>query len=524
MKINNPSHLYAPLYEVLYKHAESRPVGFHVPGHHYGQAIIDILKSTNEGLQHDWAKELSDTFLPIMKLDATELSATDDLHHPEASIREAQDLAAQYFGADESYFLVGGSTSGNIALILAMCAPGDLIIVQRNVHKSIINGLKLAGATAVFLAPQLDEQTGLATLPSLETVEQALHRYPQAKAVFLSTPNYYGIGKPLSKYVDIVHRFNKPLFIDEAHGAHYSLHSDFPQSAVAAGADAVVQSTHKTLFALTMGAMLHTQGQLILRDELREALAMVQSSSPSFPIMASLDISRAMIEYAGPKLFNQALKAAASFRIWIKDNELSIGVIDMKDHASHADNEDRQSDPLRVLLYAKYGQFTGFELQRELEQFGCWVEMSDPVYTVLIFSVGTTCDEMNRLQDALLQIDLKYDVKSSTEQLSNMRKTAEMLRLSITVNNDSEQLNISDPVPFERNRFKGKSKLRMELAQAVGQVSAEMVIPYPPGIPIVYPGEPITQSMIAQIQQLAAAGAKFQGAEERQLHTIAIYE
>jgi arginine decarboxylase len=492
----------APIFEALIDHANGNPVGFHVPGHHGGQALK----------QDIWMDQMNsnpfDYFYKIMQLDVTELSSTDDLHHPEASIMEAQKLAAATFRAEETFFLVGGSTSGNIALLLTLCEPDDVIIVQRNVHKSIINGLKLAGAKAVFLSPQIEPQTGLATIPTVQQVEDALAAYPEAKGVFLSNPNYYGMGVKLAAYVDVVHRYDKPILIDEAHGAHYGQHASFPLSAISEGADAVVQSAHKTLPTLTMGAMVHIQGNRISGDTLRQSLAMIQSSSPSFPILASIDISRAMIDALGAALFEQSLHSAASFRDWLQQQHTVI--CEMKTEAARDD--DLLLDPLRVVLYDRSGVRSGYELQKHLERYGCFAEMADPCYVVLVFGIQTSVHDTQRLQQAIGAIS--GEVSDLSTQRTDTGKTAYI--------NDM-QLTKSEPVSFTRARFKNKTNLRIPLSGAEHHISAEMVTPYPPGIAILYPGERITAAMISHIQHLSAMGAKFQGAVDPTMATISIY-
>ncbi|WP_139991448.1 aminotransferase class I/II-fold pyridoxal phosphate-dependent enzyme [Paenibacillus paridis] len=493
---------YAPLFDALLKHAAKAPAGFHVPGHHNGQAMKLVLP-INEQSEHP-----SEYFYKIMQLDVTELSTTDDLHHPEASIQEAQQLAAKTFGTDETFFLVGGSTSGNLALLLTLCEPDDIVIVQRNVHKSVLNGLRLSGAKAVFLSPRIDKNSGLATVPALEQVEAALALYPEAKAVFLSNPNYYGMGISLSRYVEAAHRYNVPILVDEAHGAHYGFHEAFPNSSLSEGVDAVVQSAHKTLPTLTMGALLHVQGNRIPLDSLRETLAMVQSSSPSFPILASIDISRAMMDTLGPMLFDQSLRSVSSFRNWLRNQETTLcEVYYDADTASML-----QVDPLRVVLYDVSGQRSGFELQKLLEQYGCFAEMADSRYVVLVFGVQTSTQDVKKLQYAIKTIS---DSSHKTE-----KKPKDFQPLSMT--NGFEWTSIQ-PVSFKKTAFKNKAIQRIPLQLTEGQLSAEMVTPYPPGIAILYPGEKITAAMIDYIQYLSEAGAKFQGAGDPSLATISIF-
>ncbi|MCR2807175.1 aminotransferase class I/II-fold pyridoxal phosphate-dependent enzyme [Paenibacillus soyae] len=496
--------LHAPLYQALVNHASKDPVSFHVPGHHGNEALqyaLNMLDKQEEAINRH--------FGPLLALDVTELSTTDDLHHPESSIKEAQALAAECFGAEDTYFLVGGSTSGNLALILAVCDPGDIILVQRNVHKSIINGLKLANAKAVFLTPERESITGLATVPSLLETEKAIIRYPEAKAVFLSTPNYYGMSVNMERYAELCHRNGIPLLIDEAHGAHYGFHPELPASAIQAGADAVVQSTHKTLTAMTMGAMLHVRGSLLSRGRLKDTLAMIQSSSPSFPIMASLDISRAIAQQLGPDLFRESIEAVRLFRQWLKEESSRLTVPEREDSPVRSISYD----PLRILLMDRDGLLSGYEIQQELERHGCYAEMADPKYSLLVVGPHAARGAIPRLQEAILHINAKYAERCD----SAMAEPIQSLDLM-----DEDISSVSEPVAFARHGMSGKGARRVHLQDARGQLSGEMVIPYPPGIPILYTGERITNHHISQIEWLARTGARFQGAEDDTMTTIAI--
>ncbi|GMK48454.1 lysine decarboxylase [Paenibacillus glycanilyticus] len=487
----NRSH--APLFEALVQHYETEPVGFHVPGHGYGH-----IYEQDQNKAMNWLSGM-------MKLDVTELSSTDDLHHPEASIAEAQRLAAQCFGANETFFLVGGSTSGNLAMILGVCEPGDLMIVQRNVHKSVLNGLKLAGVRAVFVTPRMDEETDLPTTPSLESIEQALELYPEAKAVMLTNPNYYGMTANLTSYAELIHGYNSMLLVDEAHGAHYGLHSSFPESAIQAGADAVVQSTHKTLSALTMGAMLHLKGDRIPRESIKEVLAAIQSSSPSFPIMASLDVARVMVDRYGAAWFEPGIASVQAFRSWIEQEEGALKVLPANQSSEAYDN----LDPLRVVLWDRTGTVTGFELQKLLEEQGCWAEMADIKHVVLVWGCRTGDDARLKLQAACKKIE--HIIKNSSIK-------------SVRVSTSSYPgIGFSTPQkPVEWSRKK-REQLRLPLVESEGYEVAEMVVPYPPGIPILYPGEVLSKEMIGYISTLAETGAKFQGAVDSRMQTIAVY-
>ncbi|OUS70950.1 hypothetical protein B1748_27515 [Paenibacillus sp. MY03] len=522
----------APIYEALKKHASSRPQSFHVPGHQNGQVWQELGVAANTSTGNT-IEAFRQTYDAIMGIDVTELSSTDDLHHPEAAIQEAQILAAQSFHAEATFFLVGGSTSGNLAMLLAVCDPGDLVIVQRNVHKSVINGLKLAGATAVFVSPQRDAGSGLAVIPSLSGIEAALQRHPQAKAVFLSNPNYYGMGELLNRYAETAHRYGVPLLVDEAHGAHYGQHREFPRSAMQAGADAAVQSTHKTLPALTMGAMLHIQGNRINLDRLKQALAIVQSSSPSFPIMASLDISRAMIAFFQEELFQPALAHARTFRAWLKAAKLFLQEVALTDatvsskhdRSEMIDHTSLQRDPLRIVLHDSTGTLTGKQLQQLLEEKGCWAEMSDNVYVVLLIGIGTGDEHMERLRDSITFVH--QTIASEMEDIApNMRRSAkeEVENRHLSSSAVWAATALEEPVAFGGGWYRNQPSIRLPLRDAIDRRVAEMVVPYPPGIPLLYAGERLTIAMADEIERLASGRANFQGAVDSGMGTIAVYE
>ncbi len=492
---------YSPIWNALVDHVQKEPVSFHVPGHGYGNVW------SNPQLTQGDEQRAAAWFQTIMRLDVTELSTTDDLHDPVASIMEAQQLAALTFGAEETFFLVGGSTSGNLAMILALCNPGDLILVQRNVHKSIINGLRLAGAKAVFLSPSIDHTSGLATVPELDVVEQACKMYPEAVAMLLSNPNYYGMSVDLQPYAELAHRYGKPLAVDEAHGAHYGMHPSMPSSALAAGADIVVQSAHKTLPALTMGAMLHIQGKLIQRALLKECLTMIQSSSPSFPIIASLDISRAMIDRFGAALFEQALAAAADFSEWLESCSHPIAQLKI----AQGENNTR-TDPLRIVIYDKSNHLAGPELQRFLEVRGCFTEMANERYVVLVLGIHSSESDMKKLKKALVELNA-----FSKQALGGTSKPSATERLA------NLQSSISAPVSFTRERVNQSDIEQVPLEKATGRIAAEMIVPYPPGIPLVYAGERMEKETVVQIRKLVETGAKFQGSGTKAMEQVAVY-
>lgn len=471
----------APLFEQLAKHDSHRYSRFHVPGH-----------AGKSPLKEDERRY----FEAIRNLDFTELEGLDDLHAPSGVIDEAQRLAALAFGAEESFFLLNGSTVGNHAMILGTCGPGDLLLVQRNCHKSVLHGLMLAGVKAVFLMPRIDQQTGLMTGLDPSLVRQAIQQYPETKGLLLTNPNYYGMGTDLAAIADIVHAHDIPLLVDEAHGAHYGFHPDYPPSALSATADVVVQSTHKMLTAMTMGAMLHLQGPRVDRTRIKRMLSMLQSSSPSYPIMASLDLARRTIAVEGHRLLDKTAQHVYKLRKWIDETtpfrSIKLGPA------------FETLDPLKISLWDSSGTLSGFEIMTKLRHRGCFAEMADTRHVLLHFGIHTDEEDLIRLMEALTSISLD----SLSEKKENSKVSENIYAIQ-------PYPPISMPVSFGLpvQRVATPPQVRIPLTEAVGKQSAQMVIPYPPGIPVLYPGETISEWAAAYLQQLVECGATFQGLE-----------
>ncbi|PYI50196.1 aminotransferase class I/II-fold pyridoxal phosphate-dependent enzyme [Paenibacillus flagellatus] len=477
----------APLLDALLRHRERGTASFHVPGHKSGRGLPPVAGILRE----------------MMEIDMTEITGLDDLHHPEGAIREAQRLAASCFGAEETYFLVNGSTVGNLAAITALCGRGDTLIVQRNVHKSVLHGLMLAGAQAVFLTPRFDRRSGLSTGVRTADVETALTMYPEAKGVLLTNPSYYGLGVDLASIAEKVHARGKPLIVDEAHGAHFGFHPALPPSALSGGADLVVQSTHKMLTSMTMGAMLHVQGSRVDRGLLRQRLSMLQSSSPSYPIMASLDAGRLLMETEGAERLDDALRTVERVESYVRDKPWYRTL-----PAAPADAYETK-DPFKVAVSDATGALDGFALRDELELRGMMAEMADSRHTLLVFSLASEPMDADRLIRALDDI-------AAVHGLAN-RPTMEALSERLLF----DEAPVSEPVRFGMDQ-QGRST-EVPLLGSAGCVCAEMVVPYPPGIPVLYPGERITGTMVRYINDLAEMGARFQGAADPRFRTIRVF-
>jgi arginine decarboxylase len=460
----------APLYDKLMEFAARRNRSFHVPGHKHGRAY-----------------EEQSMFTQLLRLDVTELPGFDDLHQAHDVIAEAQRLAAHQFSAEETFFLVNGSTVGNLALVMTACAPGDVVLVQRNAHKSVLHGLMLAGANAVFLMPEVDDQTGTALGLRKQTIEQALRDYPQAKALYLTNPTYYGASIDLAEMAALVHQAGKMLLVDEAHGAHFGFHPAWPKSAMQCGADGAVQSTHKMLTSMTMSGMLHVQGSRLNREKLRKMLTMLQSSSPSYVLMASLDLARARLAKQGIEPFQRLQGAIFTFRQRLR---ASFGEkVRWVELAT-------LYDPCKIMLQVP--GMSGYELQCKLADEGCFVELADHRQILLALSLETNDTDFEQLL-AALKIVVSQSIRSTTNSQYSGIIYAEQ----------------SNPISFSHSDNSVEHASEVQLTDALGMICAEAAIPYPPGIPLLFPGECIEMQHIEALSAIIRSGGRVHGLNVR---------
>lgn len=471
-----------PLFTALVDHAKENPYSFHVPGHHNGDVFFDEGKSL---------------FNSILQIDLTELTGLDDLHEPSGVIKEAQDLTAELYGSKESFFLVNGSTVGNLAMILSVCRPGDLLLVQRNCHKSVFHAVELAGARPVFLTPEIDDEMAVPTRVLQQTVKEAVSKYPTAKGIMLTYPNYYGHAADLKPIVEEAHKHHMPVLVDEAHGAHFVLGRPFPQSALEAGADAVVQSAHKTLPAMTMGSFLHLNSRRIDRDRLVHYLTVLQSSSPSYPIMASLDLARA---YADHLLKTNRMERAEKEITAMKEQFLNIAGVEIAEPADPL----IQQDPLKVCVRSKQGH-SGYELKKIFEQNGVHPELADERQVLFILPL-----EGKRSLDPETIRRIGKEIESRSPGIHSQVQIGEPVEKITTLPYDKITLSSfkTESVPF---------------SEAAGRVSAEQVMPYPPGIPLIMEGERVKQESIRRLSRLVDLHVHIQGSSHLKQKQLTVY-
>jgi arginine/lysine/ornithine decarboxylase len=456
-----------PLYEALMEHLSKNPVSFHVPGHKYGCIF----------------PQGADIFQQLLKLDATELSGLDDLHSPEGAIFEAESLLAELFQVKKSFFLVNGSTVGNLAMIMAVCPEESYVLVQRNCHKSVLNALKMANVKPIFLEPEYDSEWKVASGVSLETVKEAIHLYPEAKAIILTYPNYYGMVYDLQGVIQHAHQHRIPVLVDEAHGAHFIASPIFPSSAVQMGADIVVQSAHKTLPAMTMGSFLHVNSDLVNINRLMDYLQMLQSSSPSYPIMASLDLARSYLAAYGENDTQYMSSKINQF----KEELAEISAIKVLEYPNS------QGDLLKVTIQSTCG-LSGFELQRRLERVGIYTELADPNNVLLIMPLLKE-SQSYPFKDTVIKMKSELAGQSIQHAIEELPVTGQKIsELAIPY---------KEMVHYKENQ--------VVIAGAINLVCAETVIPYPPGIPLLLRGERITMEKIKYLKELLQVGGRFQG-------------
>jgi arginine decarboxylase len=474
-----------PLLAALRKSADRPHAAFYTPGHKRGQGtpqpLIDLLGAD------------------VFRADLPELPELDNLFAPEAAIAQAQMLAASAFGADRTWFLVNGSTCGIEAAVLAVCHPGDKLILPRNVHQSAIAALILSGAVPIFVEPEYDPDLAIAHSITPAAVSAALNQHPDAKAVLIVYPTYYGVCGNVRAIAQIVHEHQIPLLVDEAHAPHFAFHPDLPIPALAAGADLVVQSTHKVLSALTQAAMLHLRSQLIDPERVGRSLQLVQSTSPSYLLLSSLDAARQQMATQGQALLTQTLRLADQARA-------EIGQINGLRLITPAQAGQTPGffalDRTRLTVTVTELGLTGYAADEILhQQLGVTAELPSLQHLTFIISLGNTAADIDRLVQAFKNLgQYQHSIKAK----SFLKPTFPLLsRIS------------------PRDAFFASTET-LPIAQAIDRVSAELICPYPPGIPVLVPGEQITAAAIDYLQQILAAGGMITGCADPELRSLRI--
>lgn len=451
----------APLYNELMAYSQSK-LAFHMPGHKFG-TIADLNK------------------LNLSSLDNTEAIGMDNLYEASGIIKQAMNLMADFYGAKETIFLTNGSTAGILASILSTCKEGDKLIIARNAHHSVWSGLVLAGVIPIYINPvYLDEEDILGEVTP-KVIEEALIQYPEAKGVLIVSPTYEGIVSDIGAISEVVHKYDKLLIVDEAHGAHFVLGNSFPISSTRKGADLVINSMHKTLPALTQSGLLHICSNRVKYENVIEALRMIQTSSPSYIMMGLMDYIRCYILEHHALIKRQYIDELILMRERLRRNLQTLRLIE---------KESLFYDRSKLVISTSYANMNGYQLADILNKhFNIVVEAALDNYIILMTTMADQKLTLNRLEHALQVIDSNIGIVSRKERINLFMKQSISLGTS------------------PREIFYSK-KQWLEISECQGKRSTKNIMLYPPGIPLVCIGEEIQEK---HVRTLARFKDKLQG-------------
>lgn len=471
----------APVYEALEEFRRNRVVPFDVPGHKRGRGNAELVKLFGK---------------QCVELDVNSMKPLDNLCHPISVIKEAEMLAADAFGAAAAFLMVGGTTSAVQAMVMTACKAGEKIILPRNVHRSVINALVVNGATPIYVNPDVDKKLGIALGMKISQVEKAIEENPDAVAILVNNPTYYGICSNLRKIVEIAHAHNMLVLVDEAHGTHFYFGENMPVSAMAAGADMASVSMHKSGGSLTQSSFL-LAGPNVSHGYIRQVINLTQTTSASYLLMASLDISRRNLALRGRDLFKSVVDIAEYARKEINKiggyyaygNELINGdsVFDF--------------DTTKLTVYTLDIGLAGIEVYDLLrDEYDIQLELGDIGNVLAYISIGDRMREVERLVSAL------YDIK----RIYSKDRTGLF---------DHEYINPQVVLTPQEAFYAAKEEM-IPIRETNGRVCTEFVMSYPPGIPILAPGERITQEIIDYILYAKEKGCSLTGPEDEKCERL----
>lgn len=481
-----------PFVEALESYKEQHFVPFHTPGHKIGVEAPQLLK--------DWMGAALPYDLGVMY-------ALDDLHEPERELKAAQNLTAELYGANYCWFSINGTTALIEAMIMGTVGPDETIIIPREAHRSVISGLVLSGAKPIYMGCQFDERWGIPLGVSLDDAVKTMDAHPEAKAILLVYPNYYGVGVDIVNIVKEAHKRGLVVLVDEAHGPHLPFSENLPIEAVAAGADLVAQSTHKSVGSLTQTSWLLGQGDKINQRRITQMHQMLQSTSPNYIFLGSLDMARHQLATEGKVLISRTVDLSLYLR-----NELHkiSGITTME----YTDIRDQvvNYDCTKVLIDAKELGLTGIEFEQMLRKYRIEVELVQSHHVLVLITIGDTKESVTALIQAVQAISdtvLSKSPESSNKGNDNLQNRSK----------DSAVL----PEPIVRVTPRNAMYANREqvwLQDALHRIAGETIAYYPPGIPCVAVGEEISSSVLQYIENRKALGYVPNGADDISLETI----
>lgn len=472
------------LVDALRKHLNNRVVRFDVPGHKGGRGNKEFRDFIGE---------------EAMRMDVNSMKPLDNLCHPTSVIREAQDIAAKAFGAKEAYFMVSGTTGSVQAMIMSTCKAGDKLIMPRNVHRSAINALVICGATPVYINPGLNKKLGISLGMSVSDVKKAIKENPDAKAILVNNPTYYGICSDLKSIVKLAHENNMLVLVDEAHGAHFYFGDNMPISAMAAGADMAAISMHKTGGSLTQSSIL-LSGERINADYVRQIINLTQTTSSSYLLLTSLDAARKNLSINGKALFKKTIDFAEYARTEIN----KLGGFYAYGRELIDNDMVCDFDSTKLSVFTKDIGLAGIEVYDILrDEYNIQIEFGDLGNILAIISAGDRGLEIERLISSLAEIKRLYS-----------KDSAGMF--------DHEYIDPIVVIPPQKAFFSNKQYI--PIIESAGKISGEFVMAYPPGIPILAPGEKITEEIISYIMYAKEKGCLLTGTEDMNVEFINVID
>lgn len=471
-----------PLFDAVKRYVDENVLAFHVPGHKQGQGIAEYREYIGERVLH---------------MDVNGMEDLDYISNPTGVILKSEELLASAYGAQCAFFLVNGTTSGVEAMIISTSEPGSRIILPRNAHKSTIGGIILSGAIPVYIQPEINKDLGIAMGVTVAALKDSIKENPHASAVFLINPTYYGVASDIKSLVRIAHNKGMAVLVDEAHGAHMPFHEDFPLTAMEAGADMSAISLHKTGGSMTQSSalLLHNHSDI---EKMRQVLNLIYTSSASYVLLCSIDVARKQLALNGKELLDDALFNARFARTEINKikglyafgNEL-IGTPGCFDF-----------DETKLGINVRRLGLTGYKVERILRKdYNIQIEMSDLYNILAVITIGDSKEKVCALVDALKDIAVKSDIKEVNSEIL-------------------APVNPEMIVTPREAFYSAKKSVKVE--DSVGEIAGEMIMAYPPGIPVIVAGERITKDIVDYIMRLKEERCELQGMSDPQVNNIKI--
>lgn len=478
-----PTYLkgYMNLYEMLKNYDSTDYYGFHMPGHKRNGTLTGCDLPYN--------------------IDITEIEGFDDLHHGSGILKEAENRASVLYHAQETCYLVNGSTSGILSAVMGCTSRGDKILISRNCHKAVYHAVFMNGLKPVYIYPRFYNEMELNGPVDVSDIEALLQEHLDIKAVVITSPTYDGVVSDVKVIANMAHQKNIPLIVDEAHGAHFGFHPYFPENSNAYGADVVIHSLHKTLPSLTQTALIHMNGNLVNRKKIRRYLRMLQTSSPSYVLMAGMDACLELLSKRGPESFEDYTAMLEEARGQLKELR----------HLKLLETE--VYDKSKIVISVKDTNMNSRQLyEKLLNQYHLQMEMTAGSYVLAMTSVGDTGEGMERLINALLEIDFQLEPGDAGAFQPGVENGKES-QVSFSLPRLKQKYTSAEVDELLNNGLSNKT-VSVLWQEAAGRVSAEYAYVYPPGIPLIVPGEEISQEAAGLIQEYEDMGFSVEGPEK----------